>query len=346
MKLIADYSILQLREELKNFAEPSFRAEQIFKWVNNGAKFSEMTDIPKKLVEKLENKFIDCGVEFYDKKESKDGSIKFLLKLFDNQIIECVYLPNAYGNTVCVSTQVGCAMGCAFCASTIGGLIRNLTSGEILSQVIFINKYFGGSINKRTISNIVLMGSGEPLANYENVTTFIKNACDVKGLNFSMRSISLSSCGLADKIKKLADDGFSVTFSLSMHATTDEVRRTIMPIANSVTLKELKEALKYYFDKTKRRVVLEYAMIKDVNMNYFDAKRISEFCKDFSCHVNLINLNKVEESSLQPCTKEQAERFLKQLTDFNVSATIRRSYGQDIYGACGQLRRKVVDLKK
>lgn len=236
-------------------------------------------------------------------------------------------------------------MGCAFCASGIGGLVRDLTPGEILGQVIAVNAMLGGSTKERKISNIVLMGSGEPLDNYLNVTKFLRLVTAAEGLNIGMRAISLSTCGLVENIKRLADEGYAVTLSLSLHATTDEGRRELMPIANKYSLAEVIDAIKYYFQKTGRRVIFEYAMVKGKNISYFDCKRLRELTRGYPCHVNLIKLNYVEEKGLPACTDEEAKRFLQRLADLGVSATLRRSFGNDIGGACGQLRRSYVDKR-
>lgn len=237
-------------------------------------------------------------------------------------------------------------MGCAFCASGIGGLVRNLTAGEILSQVLCVNRLQGGTLDKRAVTNIVLMGSGEPLDNYDEVTEFLRLVTSDGGLNVSERNISLSTCGLVENVRRLADDGFTVTLTFSLHASSDEYRRSIMPIANKYTIKEIVDAAKYYFDKTGRRVIFEYTMIKGVNVNHFDAKRLSEILKGFPCHVNLIPLNPVKEKNLKGISGAEAERFMKKLHEFGVSASIRKSKGSDVGGACGQLRRSYIGQDK
>ncbi len=339
-QIISDLNLTELEEEIVKAGQPKFRAGQIFKWVSFNKKFSEMTDIPLSLKELLSEKFYDEPVKIIKALKSVDGSEKYLYELSDGNIIEGVFLPNNYGNTLCVSTQIGCRMGCGFCASGLDGLIRNLSAGEIFSQVAAVNAYKGGNLQNRSLSNLVLMGSGEPLDNYDNVTKFLKLVTHEKGLNFSMRSISVSTCGLVDKIKMLADENYGVTLSVSLHATTDEARQEIMPIAKKYSVFELIEAVKYYFDKTGRRIIFEYSLIKDKNMNFYDAKRLAELTKGYPCHVNLIMLNYVKERGMAGCTKQEAERFLEKLTSLGVSATLRKSYGSDIGGACGQLRRK------
>lgn len=345
MKILLDYNYEELQEAVVSMGQPVFRAKQIFKWLHSGADFSQMTDLPKALREKLAEEYIAQPLRIKEKFTSKDGSAKFLYEYHDGCIVEGVYMPHNYGDTICVSTQVGCRMGCAFCASGIGGMVRNLSGGEIAAQIIAVNSMLGGSATDRKISNIVLMGSGEPLDNYENVTRFLDNITDANGLNFGMRAISLSTCGLAENIKRLADDGYSVTLSLSLHATTDEARREVMPIARKYTLAEVIDAVKYYFEKTGRRVIFEYALMKGKNMSFFDCKRLRELTRGFPCHVNLIPLNYVKEKNIAGCTAEEASRFAAKLAEMNVSATVRRSFGSDIGGACGQLRRSYVDKR-
>lgn len=343
MKVLADYNTDELKELAKSFSQPSFRGGQLFKWVADGADYGEMSDIPKSFREDLAKEY--CAVPLSEVKTlcSADKSKKYLFKLHDGNLIECVYMPHSYGNTVCASTQVGCRMGCTFCASGKNGLERNLTAGEILYQIIAANKAEGGTRTKRAVHNVVLMGSGEPLDNYDNVTKFIKLATDENGLNIGQRYISLSTCGICENIVRLADEGYGVTLSVSLHATTDEYRKQVMPIANKYTISDIMHAVRYYFDKTGRRVIFEYALIKDVNMNYFDAKRLAELTKGFASHVNLIMLNKVDGKNIAGCTRTEAERFMKRLNDFGVSASIRKSSGQDIGGACGQLRGRYIN---
>lgn len=342
--ILLDLNIAELKELFSSYCCPAFRAEQVYRWLLCGNKFDEMSNLPKDLRARLSNDHIDCPVVITEVYKSKDGSEKYLYKLSDGNLIEGVYMPHDYGNTLCISTQVGCRMGCEFCASGIGGLVRNLTSGEILGQYVAVNRALGGTMSDRKLSNIVLMGSGEPLDNYDNVVKFIECVSDPKGLNVSRRSISLSTCGIVENIHRLADSGLDVTLSVSLHATLDEYRRKLMPIANKYSVTETMEAARYYFKKTGRRVVFEYSMVKDVNMSFSDARRLSELTKGMSAHVNLIMLNKVEGKNVQGCTEREAERFYEKLKSLGVSATIRRSMGSDIAGACGQLRRRKLNL--
>ncbi len=321
--------------------QPKYRVKQIFAELHRGKKLSEITTLPKAFVETCYKTMEDTSLEIYKKIES-NGTTKFLYKLGDNNIIEGVLMDYKHGKSLCVSTQVGCRMGCAFCASGLDGLVRNLTAGEILAQVVQVNKYLGGDEKNRKVINLVLMGSGEPLDNYDNTTRFLTNVNDPDGINISQRNISLSSCGLADKIRKLADEGYSVNLSLSLHASTDEIRRKIMPISRAYTIQEVIDACKYYFDKTGRRFIIEYTMIKGINDSLADADRLSSILKGLTCHVNVINLNPVKEKDFKSCNKHEVYAFVNRLEANGTSASARRTLGDDIEGACGQLRRKVL----
>lgn len=326
----------------KEFNQPKYRAEQIYSAVFSGMQIDEITNISKQLREELNKEYIANPVSIYKKFESKDGTIKYALKLQDDEIIECVVLNYKYGRTICLSTQVGCRMGCAFCASGLNGLVRNLTSGEILGEILAVNRDIGGGAVKREITNIVLMGSGEPLDNYENVTDFLKKITSSDTLGISQRNISLSTCGLVPKIKQLADDGFSITLTISLHAPNDEIRKQIMKIANSYEIKDLIDATKYYFKKTGRRVVFEYAMIKGVNDSFESAKQLAKLVSGYPTHINLIPLNSVKEKNLLATDKKQIYAFQNKLEENGASVSIRRSLGADIEGACGQLRNKLL----
>lgn len=350
MKILQDLSLTELKRELEAIVEkmPRYRAEQVFKWANDYASFDEMNNIPKELRETLKENFIENPVKIEKELVSKDGTKKYLLSLSDGNIVECVLMSYKYGNTICISTQVGCRMGCGFCATGIDGLVRNLTAGEMLSEILVINKHNGGTSTDRKITNIVLMGCGEPLDNYDNVVKFIKLISAKEGMNISQRNISLSTCGLADKIKQLADEDLGITLTISLHATTDEHRKKIMKVAKAISLKELFFAINYYFNKTKRRIVFEYIEL-DINTNPDDAKRLKELCKGLSYHMNLIPMNATphtieENPALKPPTKEKSATFWEELKKLGISATTRRTLGSDIAGACGQLRRS--SLKK
>ena len=334
-------SLEKLEEIVLELGEASFRAKQIFEGIKKGKQIDEISNIPKSLKEKLCEKYVAIPVEIYKKLVSKDGTIKYALKLLDGEIIECVVLSYSYGRTICISTQVGCRMGCAFCASGLNGLVRNLSADEMLGEVLIVNKDLADG-NSREITNIVLMGNGEPLDNYENVTNFLKMISSKESLNISQRNISLSTCGLVPKIKQLADDGFSVTLTISLHAPTDEKRKQIMKIANSYTIKEVIDASKYYFNKTGRRVVFEYSMIENFNDSFVDAENLAKITSGFPTHVNLIPLNSVKEKGLIGTPKKKIYAFRDKLESLKVSSSIRRSLGADIEGACGQLRNKLL----
>ena len=324
---------------------PKYNASQIFAFIQNGKTFDEMTSIKKEVRAYLAQNYVDIPVKIKEVFTSKDGSKKLLYELTDGNLIEGVFMPHNYGDTLCVSTQVGCPMGCVFCASGLNGLVRNLTPGEILSQVILINKLEGGNISDRKVTNVVLMGSGEPLANYDNVCKFFELVNDKKGLNISLRNISLSTCGLAEKIKDLADSNFHPTLSISLHAPNDDLRKTLMPIANKVSLKELIDATKYYFEKTGRRIIFEYSMIKGVNDSIDCAKQLAKLVSGYPTHINLIRLNDVKEKDLKGSNQDTIKTFIDTLERQKASVTLRRSFGNDIEGACGQLRARFINDK-
>lgn len=340
MRSLAELSLEEITEWLKPLGEPSFRAKQIFEWAHLYASSYEMTNLSKPLREKITEQFDLSPVKIKKEFVSVDGTIKFLYELSDKELIEGVLMKYKYGNTLCVSTQVGCRMGCTFCASGLDGLIRNLTAGEILGQVLVVNKYLGGTLSDRKITNIVLMGSGEPLDNYDNVVKFIKLVSAPFGINISQRNISLSTCGLADKIKKLTDENLGITLTISLHATSDEIRKKLMKVANAYSIEELMDAIRYYFNKTKRRVVFEYIMLNE-NTKPADALRFRALTRGISCHINLIPANPNPETNTKALTKEKETKFWQALKNAGVSATTRRTLGADISGACGQLKRRV-----
>ncbi len=331
-------------QEIENIVnelnQPKFRAKQIFDFAFKGYNFDEMSNIPITLRKQLSVKYCVNPVEIIQKIVSKDGTIKYLYKLIDGNIIEGVLMHYKYGYTICVSSQVGCRMGCKFCASGLNGLVRNLSCGEIMGQVLCVNRDIKSEINKRKINNIVLMGSGEPLDNYDEVTKFIRLINQEYSLNISQRNISISTCGLPDKIKKLADDEFTVTLTISLHAPNDEIRNKIMPINTKFGVNEILDSAKYYFNKTGRRIVFEYSLIKNLNDTDFCAKKLSQILKGFPVHVNLINLNSVKERGMIGTEKSKVYAFKEKLAHMGISATVRRTMGNDIEGACGQLRNK------
>ena len=339
---ILSSSYSEILDFITKIGQPKYRAGQIFSAIQSGKKISDITTIPKDLKNILYDNFTDTNLEIFSSKQA-GKTIKFLYKLYDNNIIEGVLMEYNHGKTLCVSTQVGCNMHCAFCASGIDGLIRNLSAGEILAQVIEVNKFLGGDIKNRQITNIVLMGSGEPLDNYENVIKFLHNVNDINGINISMRNISLSTCGLANKIYALADENLGVNLSLSLHASNDAIRKQLMPVANAYSIKDVLSACKYYFEKTGRRFIIEYIMIDRINCSISNAKELVNLLKCLTCHVNLIKVNPIKEKSFFPPNKKQLYEFKKYLNGHGVSATIRRTLGDEIDGACGQLRRKILN---
>ena len=339
MKILSDYSLEALNKELS--ALPKFRVKQIFDAVIQGKDY-ESTTLPRAMIESLKDDYILKPLSIMKVLTSIDGTKKYLLKLHDDNIIECVFLHQDYGNTICMSTQVGCRMGCKFCASTQNGLIRNLTAGEMLSTIAVVNAD-NGKCNERNFTNIVLMGSGEPLDNYDNVIQWLDLITDKQGFNLSERNISLSTCGLVDKIYELAKLKYNITLCISLHATTDDCRREIMPIANRYTIAEIVKALKFYVGEIGRRVVFEYCLIKGVNDSLDDIDRLKDITKGLLSHVNVICLND-NGGSLKATTKAEALDFVDRLNKANISATLRRSQGSDIEGACGMLRAK--HLKK
>ena len=342
MKILYDNNLQQLQEILLQIGEPKFRAKQIYSNFVMGKSISEMTDIPNYLKEKLLTEYCDAPAKIYKKLTSTDGTVKYLFSLSDGNIVEGVVMTYKYGKTQCVSTQVGCRMGCKFCASTLNGLVRNLTRGELLFTVALANRDFGGNAKHREITNIVLMGSGEPLDNYDEVVAFLKELAKEENLNVSPRNVSLSTCGLVDNMYKLANENLPLNLTVSLHATTDEKRKEIMPVAKAYSISQIIEACKHYFKITGRRFIFEYSLVKGVNDSKDDANQLINLLRGLPCHVNLIRLNEVEESGLKRSDDKNAYRFMKILNDGRLSATVRRLMGSDIEGACGQLRNKYV----
>ena len=337
MKLLSDFSFDELGVELAGL--PSFRAKQIFDAIIQAKDWDE-TLLPKQMKVELSENYILKPMQIYKKLESKDGTKKYLLKTYDNNLVECVFMTQNYGNTICLSTQIGCRMGCKFCASTVNGCIRNLSAGEMLSMVAVVNAD-NGKCNERNFTNIVLMGSGEPLDNLQNVLKWLRLITDKKSFNLSERNISISTCGLVDKIYELAEKHLNITLCLSLHATTDETRKTIMPIANAYKIDDILKALKFYQQQNQRRIVFEYCLIKGVNNSKDDITRLKDITKNLLCHVNVICLN-ANGGPLQATTKAEALNFVKELNNAGISATLRRSQGSDIEGACGMLRAKAL----
>ncbi len=332
-----DLSTAEWREALSALGEPAFRAGQVYSWLHKGADFSEMGNLPKALREKLAGRYDARGVVIREKFVSAiDGTVKFLFALPDGHLIEGVRMRYHHGDTLCVSTQAGCRMGCAFCASTIGGLARDLTPGEILGQIVSANR------DEPKVHNVVLMGSGEPLDNYEHVVKFLRLLREEGGVSISLRAVSLSTCGVAPKIRALADENLPVTLSVSLHAPDDAIRRGIMPVAAAYPMDELLSACRYYLDKTGRRLIFEYALIDGVNAEIAHARALAARLRGMQCHVNLIPLNPVPERGLPGAPLAKVRAFEQALAGLHISATVRREMGRDISGACGQLRRSYI----
>ncbi len=341
-KILQDLSFEELAELCKSLGEQPFRAKQLYLALMQGKKISEISVLSQAFKQKLLNEYEDEVIKIIKTLRSSDGTEKYLFELADGNIIEGVFMRYKHGNTQCVSTQVGCRMSCKFCASTLGGLVRNLSSGEILAQVLAVNALHGGDTKNRAVTNIVLMGSGEPLDNYENVVKFLRSVSAEGGINISPRNISLSTCGLVPKIYDLANEGLPVVLTISLHEVTDEGRRRTMPIANKYAIEEILKACTDYFEKTGRRYVFEYALIHGENCDAAHAEGLIRLLKGRHCLVNLIRLNEVKERALSAPSELDANKFLQALQKGGLNATLRRRVGADIGGACGQLRASFV----
>lgn len=336
MTNIRDLSLEEIENELIEMGEKKYRAKQIYAWMyRNVENFDEMTDLSKDLIAKLKDRFYLKNLEVANFQKSKDGTIKFLFKLNDGHAIESVIMKYKYGNTACVSNQVGCKMGCNFCASAKIGFIRNLTPGEIVSQILEIEKQSG-----EKISNVVFMGIGEPLDNYDNVMKAIRFINDPKGLNIGARHISISTCGLVHNIKRLADENLQCNLCISLHSSREDVRTSMMPINKVYKISEVIEACKYYIEKTNRRITFEYALVDGVNDSLDDALHLSKLLKGLLCHVNLIPINKIKDGIYEKSSVEKILAFRDYLNEKGIVATVRRELGSDISAACGQLVRQ------
>ena len=328
----------EIEAELENLGEPKYRALQLFTWLHRGVRdFEEMSNLSKSLRQKLRENFSLYRPRVLKKQVSQiDGTIKYLWELEDGNAVETVVMQYKHGNTVCVSSQVGCRQGCAFCASTIGGLVRSLEPSEILDEVLFSQLDSG-----LPISNIVLMGIGEPLDNFDNVMRFLELVNHPKGMNIGMRHISLSTCGLIERFDDLADRDLQLTLSVSLHAPDDETRSRIMPANRGRGVEKLMEACRRYYERTGRRISFEYAMIDGVNDTEYHARLLAKEARSLAAHVNLIPLNHVEERQFKPSTSGHMKAFIKILEDAGVNVTVRRRLGSDVDASCGQLRRKM-----
>ena len=343
MKNIKDYNLDELKQEITQLGEKPFRAEQIFKWlfVDKVKSFDEMTNLSLELREKLKQNYDICNFSIVKKLESKDGTKKYLFGLNDGNAIESVLMQYHFGKTVCVSSQIGCKMGCKFCASTGIPFVRNLTSGEIVEQILAIEQDI-----EDKISNVVFMGIGEPFDNYDNVINAIKILNNQKGLNIGARHISISTSGIVPKIYKFADENVQCTLSISLHSANNKTRSSMMPVNDAYNIEELIKACKYYIEKTNKRISFEYALAKDNNDNQKDADELINLLKGMLCHVNLIPINKIENGKYIKSSNENIIRFRDYLNSKGITATIRRELGSDIEAACGQLRRKNLDKSK
>lgn len=334
-KNLKDFTESELEEIVVSMGEKKFRAKQLFKWLYDGAEtYDEMKNIPKGLRERLAEEYSVSNLKIEQKFVSAiDETRRYLLELDDGNFVECVLMKYHHGYTICVSSQVGCAMGCKFCASTVGGRVRSLSAGEIIGQVMTVQKDLG-----ERISNIVMMGMGEPLDNFENVLKFLENVNNPLGLNVGHRHIALSTCGLVDRIYELADMKLQITLSVSLHASNNAKRSEIMPVNKKYGIDKLMDVCKYYAQHTGRRVTFEYTLIRGVNDTEREARELLRLISGMLCHVNLIPVNKVTESGFSPSDKDAVERFRMVLEKGGISATVRREMGADISAACGQLR--------
>lgn len=343
-KDICSYTYEELQNEIEILNEKSFRAKQIYQWlhVKLADSFDEMTNLSAALRKKLSDEYEIAKVEMLERQISKvDPTEKFLFELKDGNMVESVLMKYSYGNSVCISSQAGCRMGCRFCASTIGGLKRNLTPSEMLRQVYQIQKITG-----ERVSNIVVMGTGEPLDNYDNFVRFIRLISSDKGLHISQRNITASTCGIVPGIKRLANEGLQITLALSLHGSTQEKRRQLMPVANKYELKDVLAACDEYFEKTGRRVTFEYSLVAGVNDTDEDAMELIGLLKNKNCHINLIPVNPIKERTYRKPSRQNALKFQNKLEKNGINVTIRRERGSDIDGACGQLRRRYAAAEK
>jgi len=336
-KDIKSLNLAELEAEIVAMGDKSFRAKQIYQWlhIKHVTSFDEMTNLSKELREKCKEIFELVVLEAVDRKISMiDGTQKFLFRLADGNVIESVLMKYKHGNSVCISSQVGCRMGCRFCASTLDGLERCLTPSEMLEQIYRISQ-----ISEERISHIVIMGTGEPMDNYENVLKFLFLVSDENGLHISQRNITVSTCGLVPKIEELAREHLQITLALSLHAPNDAIRRTLMPVANRYSMEEVLQVCEFYFQETGRRISFEYSLIQGVNDSEADAFELAKRICRMNCHVNLIPVNPIKEREYQQTQKAEISRFKNVLEKYGINATIRREMGRDIQGACGQLRK-------
>lgn len=341
---IKSYNLIELKEQMDSFGEKGFRAKQIYQWLHKEkvTSFEEMTNLSKSLRTKLKEIYEIRSVRPVDVLISEvDGTRKYLFEIKGGSIIESVLMRYHHGNSVCISTQSGCRMGCRFCASTLNGLERNLTASELLSQIYAIEQDIG-----EKVSNVVLMGSGEPLDNFDNVVKFIQMISDENGANLSQRNITLSTCGIVPKIKELAEKHFQITLALSLHASDNETRKSLMPIAYKYSIDEILNACREYFGETGRRITFEYSLVAGQNDSVEEAECLADLVRGINCHVNLIPVNPIKERNFTQSDKKAVEQFKSRLEKNKINATIRREMGRDINGACGQLRNEAMKGRK
>ena len=342
MTELTGLSSAEMAEWARKEGMPAFRGKQIFRWIHQGVDFDGMTNLSKELRERLRETAVAQPVDLRLYRESAlDGTVKVLYALRDGNCVEGVLMRYHYGVSLCISTQVGCRMGCRFCASTLEGRVRDLTAGEMLGEILCANRFLRDRGEK--VSHVVLMGSGEPLDNYDQTVRFLRLLREEEGIHLSLRNVSLSTCGLVPKMRQLAEEDLPVTLCVSLHAPNDEIRRTMMPIAYTYTIREVLDACRYYVEKTGRRVIFEYALSEGVNAGEAQARELATLLRGLQCHVNLIPLNAVRERDMKGVSEETVRRFLGVLEEMHISVTRRREMGDDIEGACGQLRRKVLE---
>jgi 23S rRNA (adenine2503-C2)-methyltransferase len=343
-KDIKSFTYTELKAEVEALGEKAFRAKQLYQWMHEklAEDFDEMTNLPQSFRQKLKEQYTCISLEMADRRISAiDGTEKYLFRLHDGNVIESVLMRYHHGNSVCISSQAGCRMGCRFCASTLGGLTRNLTPSEMLDQVYRIQKISG-----ERVSNLVVMGTGEPLDNYDNLLRFLTLLTDEHGLNISQRNVTVSTCGLVERIRMLADEQLQITLALSLHASSQEKRKELMPVAYKYELKDVLDACRYYFDRTGRRITFEYSLVGGVNDTREDAQRLAELVEGINCHVNLIPVNPIKERSYVQSDRNVILAFKNKLEKYHINVTIRREMGRDINGACGQLRKSYMDAEE
>lgn len=341
---IKSQSLPELKQTMESLGEKGFRAKQLYEWMHRklAEDFDEMSNLSIALREKLKEHCMLTSLKVLEVQNSKiDGTQKYLFALEDGNVVESVLMKYKHGNSVCISSQVGCKMGCRFCASTIGGWIRNLLASEMLDQIYKIQKLSG-----ERVSNVVVMGTGEPLDNYENLLRFIRMLSDENGLNISQRNITVSTCGIVPRMYDLAEENLQITLAISLHASNQEKRAELMPIANKYSITEVLDACRNYFEKTGRRLTFEYSLVGGKNDSQEDARELAELIKGLNCHVNLIPVNPIKERDFVQSGKKVIEKFQNKLEKYQINVTIRREMGRDIDGACGQLRKSYIDNKQ